>query len=416
MSIRVHPWLKASLLPAFLLVFVACTKQTATDTRSFASFTPTRIGAAGNGAPWITDLTVVDLDGDGAVDIVATEGQQHRVLWLRRQSDGTFTETPIGQPVQGPAHVEAIDFDTDGDLDLLVASMGHVPPSDARIGAVVVLENHGGGHFTNRTLIADTFRVTDVQAGDLDGDGDLDLAVGKFGYLEGEVTWLRNDGAWRFTETRLVGLPGAIHTPIVDLDGDGDLDVVALISQDWEEVHAFINDGTGGFTPRLLFGSTNRDYGSSGLTVADVDRDGDPDLVYTNGDGFDYSTPDSRPWHGVQWLENDGAGRFTFHRLGTMPGAYSPLVIDLDADGDRDIVCVSGFNDWRNPAAVSLAVFENDGAQIFTKRDLAHAPTHLIVIDRGDLDGDGIEDLVTGALGFYPPYDRAGRIDLWSSR
>ena len=374
---------------------------------------PERIGSEGSGAPWITDLTVVDLDADGTDDIVACEGQLHQILWLRRQTDGSFRETVIGDPVPGAAHVEASDLDQDGDIDLLVASMGYVPPSNARIGAVVVLENLGDGDFRNHVVLQDTYRVTDVQAGDLDGDGDLDLAVGKFGYLEGQVTWLRNDGDWSFTETSLLELAGTIHTPITDIDADGDLDVLALVSQDWEEIHCFTNDGHGNFTARIIHGSTNRDYGSSGLAVADVDRDGDPDLVYTNGDGFDYSTPDARPWHGVQWLENDGRGRFRFHRIGNFAGAYSPLVIDLDEDGDRDLVCVSGFNNWRDSTAVSLAVFDNDGRQNFTRRDLANTPTHLVVLDAGDLDGDGQLELVTGALGFYPPYERAGRIELW---
>lgn len=374
------------------------------------------IGAPRTEEPWITDLTVADLDQDGTPDVIATEGRRHLVLWLRRQADGTFIEQPIGEPVAGAVHAEVVDIDGDGDNDVLVASMGYVPPSNQRIGAVVVLENLGDMTFRNHVIIENTYRVTDVQAGDLDGDGDLDLAVGKFGYLEGQVTWLENRGNWQFTETSLLELSGAIHTPVVDIDGDGDLDIIALISQDWEEVYCFQNDGKGRFTSRVLHGSTNKDYGSSGLTVADLDRDGDPDLVYTNGDGFDYSTPGARPWHGVQWLENDGRGSFRYHRIGNFAGAYSPLVIDFDGDGDRDIVSVSGFNDWTNPAAVTMVCFENDGQQRFTARPLAFNPSHLIVIDAADFDGDGQLDLVTGSLGFYPPYERAGRIDLWQRR
>ena len=108
-----------------------------------------------------------------------------------------------------------------------------------------------------------------------------------------------------------------MHTPVADFDGDGRPDFAALISQEWEEVHLFRNPGPGGiFKDELVWGSTNEDYGSSGLEVADVNRDGRPDLIYTNGDGFDYAVRGHRPWHGIQWLENLGSGNFRFpHRV-----------------------------------------------------------------------------------------------------
>jgi hypothetical protein len=144
-----------------------------------------------------------------------------------------------------------------------------------------------------------------------------------------------------------------------------------------------------------------------------VNQDGRPDIVYTNGDGFDYATPGSRPWHGVQWLENQGGGKFAFHRVGDFPGAYSPVVADLKGDGHQDIVSCSGFNDWTDKDAVSLMAFENDGSNNFTPRILAHAPTHLIVVKAADMFNDGRIELVTGAFMFYPPYDRVSRVTLW---
>jgi hypothetical protein len=191
------------------------------------------------------------------------------------------------------------------------------------------------------------------------------------------------------------------------------MDIVALVSQDSEEVHAFMNDGQGNFQDRVLHGSTNKDYGSSGLCIADVNQDGRPDIVYTNGDGFDYATPGSRPWHGVQWLENKGGGRFLFHRVGDFPGAFSPVVADLRGTGHNDIVACSGFNDWSNKDAVSLMAFENDGHENFTPRVLAHVPTHLIVVKAADLLNDGRIELVTGAFLFYPPYEHVSRVTLW---
>jgi hypothetical protein len=376
-------------------------------------FVPRAIGDAPEGTPWITDLVVADLDQDGLNDVLVADAQRNRIGWIRQTRSGVFEEQMIGQGVAAPAHVAVTDLDGDGHLDVLVASLGVVAPSNARTGAVVVLLNDGTQRFTNRVLLQDTARVSSVEAADLNGDGRLDLVVGQFGFLQGEIRWMENLGDWRFRSHALSDLPGAIHTPVVDLNGDGHPDVVALVSQDTEEVQVFLGDGRGGFRSRVIHGSTNKDYGSSGLCIADVNQDGRPDMVYTNGDGFDYATPGSRPWHGVQWLENLGDMKFAYHRVGDFPGCYSPAVADLDGDGDLDIIASSAFNDWERAEAVSLMWFENDGNQRFTARPLARQPTHLVVVQAGNLLQPGRTALVSGALLFYPPYRQISRVTLW---
>lgn len=380
------------------------------------NFSARAIGTSAPGLAWITDLTIADLDQDGRRDIIAGEGRLNTVSWIRQTRVGVYEEEVIGQAVGGPAHVEAVDLDRDGDLDVLVASMGSIAPNNDKLGAVVVLENDGTNHFRNRVLLENSYRVSYVGAADLDGDGDLDLSVGQFGYLEGQVQWMENRGGWNFVVHPLLAVSGCIHAPVADLNSDGYPDVVALMSQDWEEVHAFDNQGGGQFVDRILYGSTNKDYGSSGLVVADLDRDGDPDLIYTNGDAFDYATPGPRPWHGAQWLENDGRGRFSFRRIGNLSGCYSPLVADLDGDGDLDVTTVSAFNDWSQENLPSLVCFVNDGAQRFSARVLATNPTHLIVVKGADMDGDGDIDLVTGGLNFHPPYRQPSRVTLWEQQ
>jgi hypothetical protein len=379
-------------------------------------FVPRAIGNPPDGLPWITDLLIVDLDGDGLKDILVCDGRLNKVSWIRQVRPGVFEEQDIGQSVAGPAHLEVADLNGTGHLDVLVASMGVIPPSNARTGAVVVLENDGTNHFTNHVLLENVARVTYVAAAPLTNSGRLDLVVGQFGYVEGEIRWMENLGHGKFTSHQLLDLPGTIHAPVADLNDDGKLDIVALVSQDSEEVHAFMGDGAGHFRDRVLYGSTNKDYGSSGLTIADVNKDGRPDIVYTNGDGFDYATPGSRPWHGVQWLENLGGGKFTFHRVGDFPGAFSPVVVDLNGDGFPDIVSCSGFNDWSDRNAVSLMCFENDGTNHFIPRILAHEPTHLIVVKAADLFNDGRIELVTGAFMFYPPYEHVSRVTLWEHK
>ena len=380
------------------------------------TYTKREIGRKAEANSWITDLLIVDLDRDGMKDVIVCDGHANRVSWIRQVRLREFVEQDIGAPIAGPAHVEVGDINGDGHLDVLVAAMGVIPPSNAKTGAVVVLVNDGQNRFTNRVLLENVARVTYVAAAPFTQSGRLDLVVAQFGYMVGEVRWLENLGDWQFKSHSLLDMPGTIHAPAVDLTGAGKMDVVALVSQDAEEVHAMMNDGAGRFRDRVVYGSTNKDFGSSGLSVGDVNQDGKPDIVYTNGDGFDYATPGSRPWHGVQWLENLGGGKFAHHRVGDFAGAYSPIVVDLNSDGYPDIVASSCFNDWKDKTAVSLMCFENDGKGKFTARVLAHEPTHLVVVKAGDLYNDGRIQLVTGSFMFYPPYDRGSRITLWEPK
>jgi hypothetical protein len=366
--------------------------------------------------PRISHVRIVDLDADGFPDIVVCDAGNNRVSWIRQSPRGNYVETVIGSDILAPAHAEPIDIDLDGDLDLIVASLGELFPDNRRIGSVVILENDGSEGFRRHTAAQALARVADVRGGDLDGDGDLDLAVAGFGYDQGETLWLENAGGWKFQRHDLQPLSGPVNAIVVDLDGDQRLDIVTVVSQEWEEIWAFINAGAGQFTSRLVWGSTNPDFGSSWITLVDLDQDGDPDILYSNGDAFDYAPANSRPWHGVQWLENRGQLQFDLHRIGDLSGASSPQAADIDGDGDLDVVVVSAYNNWTDPTAQSLVWLENNGRQEFTMHDIASSPTHLITLDVGDLDGNGTADLATGGMHISSPYNRQSRVTMWSNR
>jgi len=381
-------------------------------------YVPVAIGAipGPEDRPMVTNLKIADLDQDGLPDIIYSECRTNTVRWIRQFPRGTFTEQILARDLPAPASVGAADVSGSGRRDVLVGCMGQIMPNNDRIGSVVVLENLDNRSFRARKLLEKTARVTDVRAANLAGhtDGRLDLVVGQFGYAQGEVRWMENRGDWQFDSHLVNGQSGTVHTPVADFDGDGRPDFAALISQEWEEVHWFRNPGPGGeFRDALIWGSTNEDYGSSGLEVADVNRDGRPDLIYTNGDGFDYAVRGHRPWHGMQWLENTGEGNFRFHRVGNLPGAYAPCAADLNGDGFIDLVAVSGFADWDDPKAVSLMAWINDGHEGFTPMPLAGSPIKLVTAAVGDLDGDGVPEIVTGALHAFPPFDRVSNITLW---
>jgi hypothetical protein len=210
-------------------------------------------------------------------------------------------------------------------------------------------------------------------------------------------------------------LSGGINCELVDIDNDSDLDIITLISQEWEETYLFLNDGKANFEARLIYGVSNDDFGSSGIFMNDFDQDGDLDILYTNGDAFDYIPPRPRPWHGVNWLENKGNYNFVFHRVANFGGAYNARPLDIDMDGDLDIFVVSAFNMWDDPASQSFIWLENDGKMNFIRHDITNNPTHILTLELGDFNQDGQVDMVTGGMHVYPPFDRIARIKLWTN-
>jgi len=375
--------------------------------------TPVPIGFPSTDPPRIGSLQIVDLDKDGLPDILVADMLANRVGWIRQFPAGVYTEKWISPVLPAPAHVSAVDIDKDGDLDVLVACMGKLFPSNDKIGSVVILENDGRQNFTPHTIIDHVARVTDVRAADFNGDGRLDLIVGQFGYDDGETRWMENLGNGQFRSHILQSLSGVVHAIPVDIDNDGDPDVVSLVTQEWEEVYVFENDGRGNFKSHLIWGSTNEDYGSSGIRLVDLNQDGLVDVLLTNGDAFDYLPPRPRPWHSVQWLENQGKFKYEHHSIGQFPGASAAVAADLDGDGDLDVAAVTCYNFWERPESQSIVWFENDGKMNFTEHDISNSPTHLISLEAADMNKDGKPDLVSVRMDVYQPFTNDGRVVLW---
>lgn len=377
------------------------------------TFTRTPIGPPPTGLPRITNVQILDLDGDSQPEIVACDGQRNAVF-AYALVDGDWQERTLAADIPAPAHAAPADLDGDGDVDLVIAVLGHLEPNDGLVGRVMWLENTGDG-YTPRLILDGIRRVADVQPADFDADGDVDLAVAVFGYSRGQVLWLENLGDGRFDEHELLSAPGTIHVPVADYDGDGDLDIAAVVTQDEEEIWGFENLGAGEFRPRLLQQWANFDLGGAGLVAADLDGDGDSDLIAPVGDNLEDLDPFPQPYHGCFWLENRGGWEFRTQRIATFGGAYAAAVADLNRDGHQDVVLVSMANDFRRTENAGIVWLENDGAQQFTPWTIDTDPIHLVTVACGDIDGDGRPDVVAGGLNMRPPYERIGRITAWTS-
>ncbi|HEV8382589.1 MAG TPA: FG-GAP-like repeat-containing protein [Gemmatimonadales bacterium] len=216
----------------------------------------------------------VDLDHDGDLDLLLVGGGSLAVF--RNNLDGTFSLFPNADGIRrGGSDAAFGDFDDDGRTDVFVAS---------ETGGDALFHNDGVRGFT-ATGAGIGFRSSAVAVGDYDNDGALDvLVVGP----TGGILW-RNDGSGKLTEAQR--LPGGAAAAFLDYDNDGWLDLVITGPRGTVLFH---NDGRGRLvdTSRLLPAAVQRD--SIGpLLVADVDGDGDADIVL--GDA-----------RGVHLLRNDG--------------------------------------------------------------------------------------------------------------
>ena len=309
--------------------------------------------------------------------------------------------------LNNPAHVEPCDLDQDGNTDLLVSDLGSFLPDDHSRGRVVWLRrDEDSERFEEVILASGLGRVSDARPADIDGDGDLDVVVAEFGaYLTGGIWLLRNvagEGTSpRFTQEELDSRPGAIHVPVLDFNADGRLDFLALLSQEYECIDAFLQQEDGRFLSQALWRAADLTIGSSGLEPVDLDRDGDTDILYTNGDAFDNAYVS--PWHGVQWLENVGDLKFNYHRLTEMPGAYRALAGDIDGDGDLDVIATALLPGGDpNPETASpdtwasVVCLEQIAPNEFVRHTLKRGSPHHVTMEMADFDGDGDLDFAAG--------------------
>ena len=340
-----------------------------------------------------------DLDGDGDLDVLSASQSDDKIAWYENTDGaGTFgAQQVITTAADGAQSVCAGDLDGDGNLDVLSASS-----SDDKIAWYENTDGQGTfGAQQVMTITVDFAKSVDV--GDLDGDGDLDLLVA-FWFARtpgkgGKISWYQNmDGQGDFGPQQVITTE-ANHPQTVlaaDLDGDGDLDVLAGF---WNNnVSWYENmDGRGAFGPQRVI--TTAVNVCRSVYAADLDEDGDLDLLSA-------SLLDDK----IAWYENtDGAGSFGPQQVITTAadGARSVYAADLDGDGDLDVLSESSVDN-------KIAWYENtDCAGGFGPQQVITAAFEPTSVSAADLDGDGDLDVLTAfaldnKIAWYENTDGAG--------
>jgi hypothetical protein len=367
--------------------------------------------------PAVSHVRVLDFDGDGRLDVLGTDMRQGVVF--SGPLTGVDAALSVVASLPHPSHVSTADIDGDGRSDLLVGDLGEFFPADHRKGAVIWLRATGGGKFSAFWLDGWP-RVADVEGGDFNGDGRVDLAVAAFGWrTTGNITVVENRTT-KATQPDFVNhvvdpRPGAIHVIPVDLNGDKALDFVAVLAQEHETAIAYLNTGKGDFTfeQKVIYAAPHPNWGSSGIALVDLDKDGDLDVLLTHGDSFDDGIV--KPYHGIQWLENTGSYPYAERRLANMPGVHRALAADMDGDGDLDIVAsalLAGGADVDEATLPALVWLEQTKPGVFARHTIEMGTPRHATIDVADIDNDGDLDIVAGNFhiaGNTP----TGWVDVW---
>ncbi|MEM9822064.1 MAG: VCBS repeat-containing protein, partial [Bacteroidota bacterium] len=405
-----------------------------------------------------------DFDGDNDIDIVASEAISDAGMSWFRNEDGQgnfsdrlpFSAATIQNDITRP---HPADIDGDGDLDLLYATS-----DDDRIAWSENLD--GQGTFLNTQIIADDEdEVISVFPADLDGDGDLDVAAAAIGQND-RLVWYENlDGQGTFGPANYISFVSALTVQIAafDADGDGDMDLVSARRDDTGvfdggEVYLYRNDGNGDFGNALFVGETNHNIVRE-LVFEDLDDDGDIDILVVSYNGLEDSS--------VNWFINSG-GEGLFNSSTTIfsidgrvlgsialgdfdgdgdkdliagsmetfylhddiylvenldgQGSFGNVVeidedsqaatssiksVDMDNDGDMDILCASGDHAQLRD---QVSWYENlDGAGTFGDRQIIDSHLSGIgVVGTADFDDDGVLDIYCTSIALINWYENQG--------
>jgi len=313
-------------------------------------------------------MVTVDFDGDGDADVIAAS-RLAGIDWFENNGSGGFTKHTVTTTFHGTWSIHAGDLDNDGDMDIAAGS--------EEGSETAWFEQVSVDAFTEHLLDATpNISPHSVWITDLDSDNDNDILVAE--WTGGNIVWWENDGSGNFSRNVLDGNFGSAHSVTAgDLDNDGDIDVVA---SGGSKTAWWRNNGSGGFS-RTNLGST----GGFGVSLFDVDQDGFLDIIRTERVNFD-----------LDWFRNNGGAGFTLNTIQSNFGeSWSASAGDFDRDGDIDIVAASYVPKDPNFLEDHISFFVNDGSNGFSEQvletfNLGNRPR---IVAAADIDGDGDQDV-----------------------
>lgn len=353
------------------------------------------------------DVALVDVDGDGDLDAaLAVEMGANRLYINDGKGQFTWRQGALGTKAHDSEHVLSADFNHDGFPDLIfVAEEDH---------SHQLFLGGAGGVFTDASdRLPQMSEGNGLAIGDVNGDGLPDIVIGnsaeerpgKPRASAQDFLWLNNPKTpGTFIDATATHLPrdadDAQDIALADIDGDGDLDMV--VANENPPNRLLLNDGRGHFREapkalQLLAPMETRE-----VHVFDADGDGRKDILFLN------LTSNNKAWDKdpqARLLINKGRARFRDETAKRLPAnrfsSWGGMPIDFNRDGAMDLVI--GAVDVPGFKPLQLRAYANDGKGYFSDVTASVIPAGSVgrswSMAKGDIDGDGKDDLFVGTWG-----------------
>ncbi len=345
----------------------------------------------------VHSVFTVDIDNDGDIDVLSTCRDNMVRLFRNGDGLGNFdSEIRLNYNLGATSYVIAEDIDNDGDLDLMAGG-----------GKVAWFKNEdGSSNFgVPRSIDPNAYGTNAMGFTDMDGDGFKDLIYS--GTFWDEIVWRKNlNGQGEFGSKNVIfGGQGEIDYPsffLADVDGDGLEDLITESeSEEWNDTylswHKKLTDGSFGerqIIEEFIWQSYANYYAD------DLDNDGDMDILYVD-----------RYYDKILWYKNtNGLGNFVLQQVITTDAIETSelFATDLDGDGDKDVLSAS-FGDNK------IAWYENtDGNGLFGSQQIISTDAEgAYSVKAVDLDNDGDMDVISASfsddkIAWYENLDGAG--------
>jgi hypothetical protein len=357
------------------------------------------VGPPATREKFATTAVLMDEQSDGDIwlgqAVLTEEGM--RGVWGRTQpgstSEGEFWEVPS----------PPVSFERLGET-MFAGLIGDLLPSNDDNGQIMELS--ASQPSSPAAVLVELPRLAHVSMRMVDGEPEF-VASG-FGFTEGEVLLLQPSP--NGSRERVFAGPGAVRSQWATLDPGRGEELLALIAQSTEALVAWQRGDDGRWASRVLF-QQGPMWGHVDFAVADVVGDSGEDLVVANGDNGDLPGRPARPYHGIRIYENR-AGELVFHSFLQMHGAYNVDVADIDNDGDTDILAAAWFLPSEHPDAPGFVWWRNEGGgRPFSALVPACIPNgRWCTLDAFGSRGAAAGGVIVG--GCYEPTDAAG-LPLW---
>ena len=320
------------------------------------------------------DVYAADIDQDGDMDVVGSAYNSDQVVWFENNGSESFTSHIVTTAADGATSVYVEDVDSDGDMDILSASIND--------DEIAWYENDGSEGFTSRTITTGANGANTVFAIDVDSDGDMDVLSSSS--YDDKIAWYENNGSQTFTaRTISTTADGAFDLYALDFDQDGDVDVLSSSMYD-HEITLYENNGSQTFTAYVIGTAVN---GTRSVYAGDMDNDGDTDIIATalNDDEVIVYTNETSGLATASFVSNTITT--------AADGAQSVFSIDVDSDGDMDIISASYYDD-------KIAWYKNNGAinPTFTSINISTNADGATSVFAADMDNDGEIDIISSSV------------------